>query len=142
MSEEDSVSSSQLFNHIYEACNKIFGKVPKEAYKSYIIPLLFFKRVSDIYDEEYQEALDFSGNDEVYASMPTIHKFIIPEGCHWNDVRNKTENIGYAIFNVFGQKAMDGSSRGTISVAGLEKGVYFLQVKGENFCETAKFVVK
>ena len=52
------------------------------------------------------------------------------------------EKVEYSIFNVLGQKVMDGSSIGTISVAGLEKGVYFLQVKGENFCETAKFVVK
>ena len=48
----------------------------------------------------------------------------------------------YSIFNVLGQKVLSGSSRGTISVAGMEKGLYFLQVKGEGICETAKFVVK
>ena len=52
------------------------------------------------------------------------------------------EAVEYSIFNVLGQKVMAGSSNGTVSVAGLEKGIYFLQVKGENFCETAKFVVK
>ncbi len=53
-----------------------------------------------------------------------------------------SETVDYTIFNVLGQKVMVGSSSGTISVAGLRKGIYFLQVKGENFCETAKFVVK
>ena len=48
----------------------------------------------------------------------------------------------YSFFNVLGQKVMAGSSSGTISVAGLEKGIYFMQVKGEGICETAKFVVK
>ena len=48
----------------------------------------------------------------------------------------------YSIFNVLGQKVMAGSSSGTISVAGMEKGLYFLQVKGEGACETAKFIVK
>lgn len=95
--EEDNISSQQLFNHLYEACNKIYGKVAKESYKSYIIPLLFFKRISDMYDEEYQTALEESGYDEEYAAM-AVHKFRIPDGCHWNDVRNATENIGTAIF--------------------------------------------
>ena len=52
------------------------------------------------------------------------------------------ETMEYSIFNVLGQKVTMGLSCGTISVAGLEKGIYFLQVKGENFCETVKFVVK
>ena len=52
------------------------------------------------------------------------------------------EIVEYSIFNLMGQEVAAGLSSGTISVAGLEKGVYFLQVKGENFCETAKFVVK
>jgi len=52
------------------------------------------------------------------------------------------EAVEYSIFNVLGQKVMAGFSSETVSVAGLGKGLYFLQVKGENFCETAKFVVK
>ncbi len=52
------------------------------------------------------------------------------------------EKVEYSIFNILGQKVMAGSSNGAISIAGLEKGIYFLQVEGEYFCETAKFVVK
>lgn len=102
LSDDEQITSQELFNHLFEACNKIYGKVAKESYKSYIIPLLFFKRISDMYDEEYQKALDESGNDEEYASM-VVHRFNVPEGCHWLDVRNATENIGSAIF-----KAMSG----------------------------------
>lgn len=51
-------------------------------------------------------------------------------------------SVEYSIFNVLGQKVAAGSSYGTISVAALEKGLYFLQVKGENYCKTAKFIVK
>lgn len=98
LTEEESISSQQLFNHLFEACNKIYGKVAKESYKSYIIPLLFFKRISDMYDEEYQTALDDSSGDKEYAAM-AIHRFNIPDGCHWDDVRNATENIGTAIFS-------------------------------------------
>ena len=48
----------------------------------------------------------------------------------------------YSIFNALGQQVATGSSRGTISVAGLEKGLYILQIKGEKHLETAKFVVE
>ena len=53
-----------------------------------------------------------------------------------------SESVEYSIFNLVGQKVTAGSTNGTISVAGLEKGIYFLQVKGESFSETVKFVVK
>ena len=52
------------------------------------------------------------------------------------------ETVEYAIFNVLGQKVTTGSTDGTISVADLEKGIYLLQIKGENFLETTKFMVK
>jgi hypothetical protein len=52
------------------------------------------------------------------------------------------ETVEYSIFNVLGQMVTSGSSNGSISVEGLEKGLYFLQVKGEKLLETVKFVVK
>lgn len=52
------------------------------------------------------------------------------------------ENAEYSIFNVMGQKVMSGNSDGMISVAELEKGIYFLQIEGEGDRKTAKFVVK
>jgi type I restriction enzyme M protein len=59
--------------------------------------LLFFKRLSDVYDEEYQQALAESDGDEEYASLPEFHRFIIPDGCHWKNVRETTTNIGLSI---------------------------------------------
>ena len=59
--------------------------------------LLFFKRISDVYDEEFRIALEESGGDEEYASLPEFHRFEIPTGCHWNDVRETSTNIGLAI---------------------------------------------
>ncbi|MDV7398738.1 N-6 DNA methylase, partial [Arthrospira platensis SPKY1] len=52
---------------------------------------------SDVYDEEYRQALEESDGDEEYAQLPEFHKFIVPEGCHWNDVRETTVNVGLAI---------------------------------------------
>lgn len=63
----------------------------------YIFPLLFFKRISDVYDEEYQQALEESEGDKEYAALPEFHRFEIPRGCHWNEVRETTSNVGLAI---------------------------------------------
>jgi type I restriction enzyme M protein len=90
-------NGTKLFNHLFQACNILRGPVAADEYKTYIFPMLFFKRLSDVYDDETQIALDESDGDEEYASFPENHRFVIPEGCHWNNVREKTFNIGAAI---------------------------------------------
>jgi len=90
-------SVSDLYNYLFEACTIIRGPVSQDSYKEYITPLLYFKRISDVYDEETEAALELSGGDEDFAAFPEQHRFIIPEGCHWEDVRQRTENIGSAI---------------------------------------------
>lgn len=104
--EADETTSQQLFSHLYEACNILRGPINQDEFKSYVTPILFFKRISDVYDEETQDALEASGGDEEYASFPENHSFVIPEGCHWNDVRVVSTNVGKAIVN-----AMNGIER-------------------------------
>lgn len=93
----EQTSSQKLYAHLFEACNILRGPINQDEYKSYVTPLLFFKRLSDVYDEETAKALEDSGGDEEYASFPENHRFIIPDNCHWNDVREKSENVGSAI---------------------------------------------
>ena len=52
------------------------------------------------------------------------------------------EQVDYSIFNVLGKMVISGSSNGTIYVSGLDKGLYVLQIRGEKFSKTAKFIVK
>jgi len=95
----EETTSKQLFNHLFEACNILRGPINQDEYKSYVTPILFFKRISDVYDEEYEEAMEFSGGDVEYAEAEDMHSFVIPEGCHWEDVRGVSENVGKAIVN-------------------------------------------
>jgi hypothetical protein len=88
------ISLSELEQYLWGAANILRGPVDKADFKLYIFPLLFFKRISDVYDKEYGAALKESEGDEEYATFPEQHKFSIPEGAHWNDVREKTENVG------------------------------------------------
>ena len=92
-------TAQELYSLLFEACNIMRGPIDQDDYKSYITPLLFFKRISDVYDEEYEAALAESDGDEEYAAFPEMHAFQIPEGCHWKDVRNQSVNIGQAIVN-------------------------------------------
>lgn len=86
-----------LFNFLYEACNILRGPVGQDGFKDYITPLLYYKRISDVWDEETVLALKESGGDDEYANLPEQHRFVIPDGCHWKDLRERTENIGSAI---------------------------------------------
>lgn len=95
--KNEKTTSQALFSHLFECCNILRGPINQDEYKSYVTPILFFKRLSDVYDEETAEALEESGGDEEYASFPENHSFIIPDGCHWIDLREKSENVGKAI---------------------------------------------
>lgn len=93
------ITSNALYNHLFEACNILRGPINQDEYKTYVIPLLFFKRVSDTYDEETQLAIEEYGEDVNDFDEDELHKFIIPDGCHWADIREQSENVGSAIVN-------------------------------------------
>lgn len=93
----EKLSLSQLEQYLAKAAWILKGPVDASDFKVYIFPLLFFKRISNVYDEEFNIALEESDGDEEYASLPEFHRFEIPEGCHWKDVRETTTNVGLAI---------------------------------------------
>ena len=95
--------AQDLYNFLFEACNIIRGPVSQDNFKDYITPLLYYKRISDVYDEETEEALISSGGDKEYASLPEQHRFVIRDGCHWHDVGERTENLGAAIVGAMRQ---------------------------------------
>ncbi|MCR4661612.1 MAG: N-6 DNA methylase [Clostridia bacterium] len=91
--KEEMVTGSKLKSHLYKCCDILRGPVLRGLYKSYVIPIVFFKRISDVYDEEYKEIY------KKYDGIPELisrHKFsfAIPRGCHWNDLRKQTKDVG------------------------------------------------
>lgn len=95
------ISQQELESYLWGAAVLLRGLIDAGDYKQFIFPLLFYKRVSDVWEEEYQAALANSGGDLSYAQFAENHRFQIPEGAHWNDVRQAPKNVGAAI-----QKAM------------------------------------
>jgi type I restriction enzyme M protein len=96
------MDTKELENHLWGAANILRGMIDAADFKQYIFPLLFFKRISDVWDEEYQVALKESSGDLSYAEFAEQHRFQIPEGCHWNDIRAKSVDVGAAL-----QKALN-----------------------------------
>jgi len=83
-----------LESYLWDAANILRGHVDASDFKAYIFPLLFYKRISDVYDDEFKKAMDESKGDEDYAHSEIIHRFQIPQLCHWDDLRSKASNIG------------------------------------------------
>lgn len=88
----------ELENYLWGAAIVLRGLIDAGDYKQYIFPLVFLKRISDVYDEEHTAAMEVY-DDEELADLPENHRFAIPEGCHWNDIRGVTQNIGSALLH-------------------------------------------
>lgn len=90
------ITQRELESYLWGAAVVLRGLIDAGDYKQYIFPLVFLKRISDVYDEEHAAALETYG-DEEFADLPENHRFAIPDGCHWNDVREVTEQIGTTV---------------------------------------------
>jgi type I restriction enzyme M protein len=93
------MTQQQLEKYLWGAAKVLRGTIDAGDYKQYIFPLLFFKRICDVYDEEFQRAMSDSDGDLEYAAFEENHRFQVPAGAHWNDVRETTVNVGMAIQN-------------------------------------------
>jgi type I restriction enzyme M protein len=82
-----------LESHLWGAADILRGKIDSSDYKHYIFGLLFYKRLCDVWEEEYEQRLA-EYRDAELAADPDEHRFHIPPGAFWNDVRKHTTNIG------------------------------------------------
>ena len=88
------ITQQQLESYLWGAAVLLRGTIDAGDYKQFIFPLLFFKRLCDVFDEETAIALKESGGDEEFAAYPENHRFQIPEASHWKNVREAAKNVG------------------------------------------------
>lgn len=94
------ISLDEMKQFLWGAATRLRGQIDAAGYKEYIFPLLFFKRISDVYDEQYGDFVCEGG--EEYANMQAEEFAIrIPDGAHWKDVREVTENVGQRLVEAF-----------------------------------------
>ncbi len=94
------ISLDELKSFLWGAATRLRGQIDAAGYKEYIFPLLFFKRISDVYDEQFEGFVREGGAE--YAGMQAEELAIrIPDGAHWRDVREVTENVGQRLVEAF-----------------------------------------
>ena len=97
---DEPISLEDLKSFLWGAATRLRGQIDAAGYKEYIFPLLFFKRISDVYDELF-EGYGCEGGIE-YANAQAQELVIrIPDGAHWRDVRECTENVGQRLVEAF-----------------------------------------
>lgn len=95
------ISIEELQSYLWNSAVLLRTSIDAGAYKQYIFPLLFFKRICDVYDEECVQILEEYDGDEAALEWEENHRFNVPKGAHWKDVRSVSENIGSAIVKAF-----------------------------------------
>ena len=94
------LSQKELESYLWGAATLLRGLIDASDYKQYIFPLLFFKRLSDVWEGDYAEAFEDT-KDEGYATATANDRFTVPEGAHWKDVRDASRDIGRALLNAY-----------------------------------------
>lgn len=95
------ITIEELQSYLWNSAVLLRTSIDAGAYKQYIFPLLFFKRICDVYDEECVQILEEYDGDEEALEWEENHRFNVPKGAHWKDVRAVSENIGTAIVKAF-----------------------------------------
>jgi type I restriction system adenine methylase HsdM len=90
------ISQRELESYLWGAAVVLRGLIDAGDYKQYIFPLVFLKRISDVYDEEHATAMEIY-RDEDLADLRENHRFAIPDGYHWDDIRSVTQDIGATV---------------------------------------------
>src|SRR5690554_4279253 len=94
------INIKDLEAHLWHAAHIITGPIDASDYKTYIFPILFFKRICDVYDEEFIDAMEQVGDEEL-AKGDMFHRIQIPQECHWKDVFAETKDIVEALKDAF-----------------------------------------
>jgi type I restriction enzyme M protein len=88
------ITQQNLESYLWGAAVLLRGTIDAGDYKQFIFPLLFFKRLCDVFDEETVTALRESGGDQDFALFPENHRFQIPSDAHWREIRKVSRDVG------------------------------------------------
>lgn len=94
----------QLEAFLWKSADILRGKIDSSDYKKYIFGLLFYKRMSDVWDEEYSTVMKEYSNEDI-ARADYNHRFQVPKDCRWEKITEQAENIGQKLNDVFDKLA-------------------------------------
>ena len=99
------LTQQELESRLWAAANSLRGPVDPADFKAYIFPMLFYKRVCDAWDDEHAKATADFGDDLAPEIEADYHRFQVPAGAHWRDLRRVTENVGVALRNALDRRS-------------------------------------
>jgi type I restriction enzyme M protein len=91
------ITQQKLESYLWGAAVLLRGTIDAGDYKQFIFPLLFYKRLCDVFDEETITALRDSGGDQDFALFPENHRFQVPADAHWREIRKVGQHVGQAL---------------------------------------------
>ncbi len=97
---QQNMDLTKLKTFLWRSADILRGKIDSSDYKKYIFGLLFYKRMNDVWKEEYDRALE-EYHDEEIAKADYNHRFQIPDDAHWEVIQNTSKNIGIKLNEVF-----------------------------------------
>ncbi len=98
MNQKAHLDTTALESWLWEAACIIRGPMDAPKFKDYILPLIFLKRLSDVFDDEirHMEA-DFGNREQTLKLVAADHKlvrFFVPENARWDNIARQTRNLG------------------------------------------------
>ncbi len=84
----------------WKACDTFRGIVDPSEYKNYILAFLFFKYISDVWKDKFEQyRLEYKGDEERTRRRLSRERFIVPEGSDFEAIytRRHESNIGEII---------------------------------------------
>jgi type I restriction enzyme M protein len=98
--DEGKMNLTQLKQFLWRSADILRGKIDSADYKKYIFGLLFYKRISDVWDEEFKKVLE-EYHDEEIAKSDHNHRFQVPRDCRWDVIQKQAEGIGHKLNEIF-----------------------------------------
>jgi type I restriction enzyme M protein len=90
----------ELESYLFRCADIIRNTVDKTDYKDYILPLVFYKAISDTYQDRFEQKLEEYGDEEI-ARRPSFYDFVVPEEYSWDRLRQENDNVDQFINQAF-----------------------------------------
>jgi len=95
-----SLTLEDLDSHLFKCADIIRDAVDPTDYKEYILPLVYYKAISDEFEKQYEQNVEDYGED--FARNPDLYDIpVVPEGSLWEDIRAVSDNVDQALNEAF-----------------------------------------
>jgi type I restriction enzyme M protein len=101
---QSELTINELEGWLWDAACSIRGAVDAPKFKDYILPLIFVKRLSDVFDDEVERLTAKFGDRktalELIEDDHSLVRFYIPPKASWSEIRKLTANVGQRLTEI------------------------------------------